>query len=97
MPERPDQRPEPVVVIEDLSEHGLLWLINASVFHPRGFALGWSPSARHFEISGDGTERFAFTEDYGSETADTDDKFHQVEELFRQIRAVHATQRAEEA
>ena len=48
----------------ELTEHGLLWLINTTVFHPRGMALvvhtdgdgvalGWS-------IRGNGTEVFTF-------------------------------------
>jgi hypothetical protein len=48
----------------DLSDTGMLWLINRVVFHPRGFAfavtedehgrLGW-------QIFGDGTEPVVFT------------------------------------
>lgn len=52
---------------KELMDSGFLWLINASVFHPRGFAMalhvdddgdvtGWS-------LQGDGTERWAFVED----------------------------------
>lgn len=50
-----------------LKEHGLLWLINKAVFHPRGFALvlhvdrngngiGWS-------LEGDGTEAWKMGDD----------------------------------
>lgn len=49
----------------ELRDGGLLWLINTTVFHPRGYALqlhidehgepyGWS-------LTGDGTEPWSFT------------------------------------
>ncbi len=54
----------------ELSDTGLLWLINRTVFHPRGFALalheqdgeitGWS-------LLGDGTEAWSFPEDRDQE------------------------------
>lgn len=66
---------------EELASSGLLWLINASTFHPRGFALalrvqngkvtGWS-------LQGDGREPWYFE---GSR----DDKFNAVEATFRQV------------
>jgi hypothetical protein len=70
-----------------LSEHGVLWLINRAVFHPRGFALaleyadgedepfGWS-------IQGDGTEPWRFDDSSGAWSED--DKFREVEALLRQ-------------
>ena len=85
-----DDRTEKGIHIESIEEHGLLWLINTTVFHPRGFALGYSPSKKTFTLLGDGTERYTFTEDGGAETADTDAKFQQVEELFSAARAAHA-------
>jgi hypothetical protein len=49
--------------LEELRESGLLWLINRTVFHPRGYALslhyegdravGWS-------LEGDGTEAWRY-------------------------------------
>lgn len=36
----------------ELSESGLLWLINAVVFHPRGFALALSMNTRTGEVTG---------------------------------------------
>lgn len=55
----------------DLRTTGLLWLINASVFHPRGYALalhsdesgdcvGWS-------LLGDGSEPWTFPDDCDAE------------------------------
>jgi hypothetical protein len=40
--------PGPARPWSDLREDGLLWLINRTVFHPRGFAL-----AMHFDDAGD--------------------------------------------
>ena len=66
---------------EDLATSGLLWLINASVFHPRGFALalkvkdgkaiGWS-------LLGDGSEPWYFE-------GTRNDKFNAVAATFRQV------------
>jgi hypothetical protein len=67
--ELPRNEPRP---FSALSDSGLLWLINAAVFHPRGFALalhrrdgefvGWS-------LIGDGTEPWQFA------GGDLDEKF----------------------
>lgn len=68
----------------DLRSTGLLWLINATVFHPRGFAFalvldddgvltGW-------RLLGDGTEPWSFE---GSR----DDQFRATQMLFAQHRA----------
>lgn len=40
----------------DLIDDGLLWLINASTFHPRGFALALDPETGQLLLQGDGTE-----------------------------------------
>jgi hypothetical protein len=45
----------------DLHEDGLLWLINRCVFHPRGFALAHVPGTDNWELLGDGSEVWAFT------------------------------------
>lgn len=63
-PPKPTYRP-----LAALRDSGLLWLINATTFHPRGYALalhyghdqgdeviGWS-------LVGDGTEPFMFDDD----------------------------------
>lgn len=54
--------------IKDLSESGLLWLINRVVFHPRGFRLTLvanteTGEATGWELQGDGTEPHWFTEE----------------------------------
>lgn len=85
---RTDPRP-----FEDLRSTGLLWLINAAVFHPRGFALalcydrgqiaGW-------RLLGDGSEPWRFEGDL------IDRHFGEVEALFAAHRATgDAQERAE--
>lgn len=64
-----DQRPI------DIRESGLLWLINTSVFHPRGFALGVSGDGQIF-LLGDGSEAWRF---------DLDDEV--TDDLFRKAQA----------
>lgn len=48
----------------ELRSTGLLWLINASVFHPRGYALAFVPNvlgeAIGWTLLGDGTEAWHF-------------------------------------
>lgn len=68
--------------LSELADSGLLWLINATVFHPRGFALalhrqdgelvGWS-------LLGDGTEPWQYE-------GDVDDKFAAAEATFADAR-----------
>ncbi|MEV1013767.1 hypothetical protein AB0I89_23740 [Micromonospora sp. NPDC049801] len=64
---------EPGRPFGELSETGLLWLINATVFHPRGYALalhadstgtvtGWS-------LMGDGSEPWRFADDMNEQFA----------------------------
>lgn len=49
---------------EELRDSGLLWLINVSVLHPRGFALGLAydeaGAVVGWELLGDGTEPWMF-------------------------------------
>lgn len=50
----------------DLRENGLLWLINRTVFHPRGFALAMvyrEGEPDGFVLYGDGTEPHSFVVD----------------------------------
>jgi hypothetical protein len=43
-----------------LREDGLLWLINRTTFHPRGYALGYDEDTGKFELYGDGSEPWKF-------------------------------------
>jgi hypothetical protein len=50
---------------EDLRTAGILWLINAAVFHPRGFALGLVRHERElvgWRLLGDGSEPWVFAD-----------------------------------
>lgn len=52
----------------ELSESGLLWLINAVVLHPRGYALALSMDTTTGEVTGwdilgDGAEPWRYAED----------------------------------
>lgn len=44
----------------DLRASGLLWLINATVFHPRGFALAIDTETGAFSLLGNGCEPWFF-------------------------------------
>ena len=80
-PDRPVARP-----FSEFAEAGLLWFVNTSLFHPRGYALalhqdetgeviGWS-------LLGDGTERWAFSEQWPAGERGPDDAFLAVKELM---------------
>lgn len=61
----PSEVPAPHVrPFEDLSPSGLLWLINRTVFHPRGFALGLAKDENGniigWALQGDGAEPWWF-------------------------------------
>ena len=64
----------------DLRADGVLWLINRSVFHPRGFALAVD-TVDNLSLMGDGRERWAF-----DPTIPEDDLFAAVEALFQRAR-----------
>jgi hypothetical protein len=61
---------------EELSDSGLLWLINRVVFHPRGFALAITVTddgeATGWSLMGDGSEQWRYGDD-------EDDKFRRAE------------------
>lgn len=71
---------------EDLGPSGLLWLINTSVLHPRGYALAIHfDEERHatgWSIVGDGTERIWFAEEGWPEGRTPDYSFRAVKELL---------------
>lgn len=54
------------ILTPDLRETGLLWLINRTVFHPRGFSLGMMFFEGEFAgwvLEGDGREPWSFPVD----------------------------------
>lgn len=52
-----------------LLDDGLLWLINRSVFHPRGFALAVDTAGGGLTLYGDGSEVWKFDLGAGVEDA----------------------------
>ena len=71
----------------DWVDDGLLWLVNKSVFHPRGFALAYNQEEEAWLLVGDGTESWRFED---SEDFMENEKFAAVEELFAEARDVNA-------
>lgn len=57
-------QPAGVRPIGELRSSGLLWLINRTVFHPRGYALALvqdeAGAVIGWQLDGDGTEPWAF-------------------------------------
>lgn len=45
---------------DELASSGLLWLINATCFHPRGYALAVHPDGAGWSLLGDGSEPWCF-------------------------------------
>lgn len=80
---------EPFPVAE-LSERGLLWLINRVVFHPRGFALAMLPNGdgtvTHMQLLGDGLEPIYFELD--------ENRYFQAAERVLNVDARHTKIRA---
>ena len=70
----------------DWREDGLLWLINTTVFHPRGFALGMKADGSGPVLLGDGSEPYSFDPDDEPTPAT---KMAAAEALFARIRAAH--------
>jgi hypothetical protein len=68
----------------DWREDGVLWLVNAVVFHPRGFALGMKADGTGPILLGDGSEPIHFVPDDEPTPAE---KFAAVEALFARARA----------
>lgn len=56
----PDLNPDSVRPFREIRDAGLLWLINTTVFHPRGYALALAfdadGNATGWKLLGDGTE-----------------------------------------
>lgn len=78
-----DRRAEVGATPIDWSKDGVLWLINASVFHPRGFALAIDTQTREPLLLGDGSEAWYFE----PEDVPTPDQLKEaVEALFARAR-----------
>lgn len=91
MPETPATTPAPnhaqsrLYSFEELLSTGLLWLINTSVLHPRGYAMSIEfddqGKAIGWHLMGDGGERWEFADD--AETRGmTDERFRMIRRLL---------------
>ena len=65
----------------DLRADGVLWAINRTLFHPRGFALGYDQEKKSFMLKGDGTEPWQY-----ASPIDEDDLFKRFETLLDRAR-----------
>jgi hypothetical protein len=70
----------------DIRGDGLLWLINTTVFHPRGFALAVDTETGALSLLGDGTEPWRFAE--GGDPS-VDDLWKAAEAAFDRARAAN--------
>lgn len=70
---------------EEFRTSGLLWLLNTSTLHPRGFALAFvyddDRNPVGWQLQGDGTEPWTFGDN-------CDDRFNAVEALLAANRGV---------
>lgn len=75
--------PPPIRPWKDLRTTGLLWLINAALLHPRGYALAMTfdadGKAVGWQLLGDGSEPWKFGDD--------------IDEPFRNVEATLNAQR----
>lgn len=74
----------PYRLLSEFREAGLLWLINRTVFHPRGYALafkidGHSGDIVGWNVQGDGSEVFGFSDE------DDDESFADVKRFFESL------------
>lgn len=77
-----------VHTFQEFREEGLLWLINTSVFHPRGYAIAFVYDDDDIEFKNpigwklmfDGSEPWQFIDENGS----IDQHFKNVQKLFKE-------------
>lgn len=63
MSPEPEREPDlPPAIPVDWFDDGLLWMVNAQLFHPQGYALEVDPETGKMHLQGDGRERWAFDE-----------------------------------
>ncbi len=68
----------------DLRTSGLLWLINKSLLHPRGYALGYDSHTKRCILYGDGKEpwHYVTTDEDPDAGIDEDELFARIKELL---------------
>lgn len=54
---------QPATIPVDLRADGVLWMINKSVFHPRGFALAIEVESGNLTLMGDGRQPWTYDHD----------------------------------
>lgn len=68
---------------DEMVETGVLWAINRTLFHPRGYALTFHYDAVNdltgWSVQGDGTEAWSFTEETD------DEKFAEFESFLQEV------------
>jgi hypothetical protein len=73
----------------EFREHGLLWLVNRTVFHPRGYALAFhvedDGTVTGWDMQGDGSESWNY-----ADTVEEDESFAAVEAFLSSLRAAKA-------
>jgi hypothetical protein len=68
----------------DFRGDGVLWLVNRTVFHPLGFALGQDRDTGEFKLYGDGTELWSF-----ADSLSEDERFSAVQTLLQRARELN--------
>lgn len=84
---------EPDAVVVNLRTDGVLWMVNKSVFHPRGFALAISDDG-FITLEGDGSEPWVFGDPDDAEKnaamwAAEQDRFAAFEALLARAKAAN--------
>ena len=78
-----------ILPLSGLRDHGLLWLINRVVFHPRGFALGLDVNddgeVVGWSMIGNGSEVWSFSGEVD------DDQFAKAEAFLSSLRPEHTS------
>ena len=55
--------PQDIPTDVDLRDDGLLWMINTTIFHPRGLRLGVNTSTGKLSLMGDESEATIFSDE----------------------------------
>jgi hypothetical protein len=57
------EKPPGAFLLSDMRDSGLLWYVNATCLHQRGFAIGVDPEANTWVLMGNGREPFCYLTD----------------------------------
>lgn len=92
MADQPITQPKDFGDVVNFRDDGILWMLNRTVFHPRGFALGIDPEASELYLYGDGTEAWIYTLD--EEGSTEQDLFQKFEAMLARRREMAASTKA---